>query len=422
MNMLLPWSSWMYMITRNNLRCDLLAGLTGALIVLPQGIAYAAIAGLPPEFGLYCAVGPTIVAALFGSSWHLVSGPTAAISIVVFSTLAPLATPGSLEYVSLALALGLMVGLIQLGIGISRLGQLAHYISHSVIVGFTSGAAFLIAASQLKHFFGLQGMHASGFFGQLWEAAMALPSAKWDVTLVGATALLVACAVQRIRKGLPHMIIAMAVASVVGAVIGGVPTVGALPGALPVLSLPAVSLFNVGELSISALIIAVLAITEAIAISRAVSLRSGQNIDCNQEIIGQGLSNIVGSFLSSYPSSGSFTRSGLNFDAGAKTPLAAVFSACFLVSILALISDWLSYLPIAAMSGVLFLVARSLIDGGELKKILQGPRAEAIVLLVTFLSTLLVSLEYAVFIGIGVSLLFRRFGLQAEDDSGHGID
>ena len=147
-----PWRVWRHRVNPVSMKRDAMAGFTGALIVLPQGIAYAAIAGLPPEYGLYCAIGPAVVAALFGSSWHLVSGPTAAIAIVVFSSLAPLATPGSPQYIVLALTMGFLVGAIQLAIGLARLGNLARYISHSVVVGFTSGAAFLIAASQLKHF------------------------------------------------------------------------------------------------------------------------------------------------------------------------------------------------------------------------------------------------------------------------------
>ena len=418
----MPWRAWSPRVNRTTLRQDAIAGLTGALIVLPQGIAYAAIAGLPPEYGLYCAIGPAVVAALFGSSWHLVSGPTAAISIVVFSALAPLAQPGSAHYILLALTLGFMVGAIQLAIGLARLGRLAHYISHSVVVGFTSGAAFLIAASQLKHFFGLPGATATGFFGQLYQALALLPQAQWQIAAVGAVALGAALASRRIHRGLPHMIVGMVAAGVLAAWLGGVPTVGALPAALPRLSLPSFEIAVWTQLALSAAIIAVLALTEAIAIARSVALRSGQAIDSNQEVVGQGLSNLVGSFLSGYPSSGSFTRSGLNYDAGAKTPLAAVFAAVFLMIILALIARWITYLPMAAMAGILFLVAWGLIDRKEIVSIFRGPRHEQVVLVATFAATLVVQLEYAVFIGIAISLMLRRFGFSAEDEPGHGTD
>ena len=418
----LPWKAWRHRVNRASLRQDALAGLTGALIVLPQGIAYAAIAGLPPEYGLYCAIGPALVAALFGSSWHLVSGPTAAISIVVFSALAPLAAPGSPQYILLALTLGFLVGAVQLAVGLARLGRLAHHISHSVVVGFTSGAAFLIAASQLKHFFGLKGVTASGFFGQLSQTMTLLPQAQFQIAAVGTLALLAAIASRFIHRGIPHMIVGMVAAGFLAAWLGGVPTVGELPAALPRLSVPSFDLAIWSQLGISAAIIAVLGLTEAIAIARSVALRSGQKIDNNQEVVGQGLSNLVGSFLSAYPSSGSFTRSGLNFDAGAKTPLAAVFAALFLMIILALIARWITYLPMAAMAGILFLVAWGLIDRKEIVAIFRGPRHEPVVLMVTFVATLVVQLEYAVFIGIAVSLLLRRFGFSAEDEHGHGTD
>jgi SulP family sulfate permease len=418
----MPWRAWLRRVNYTSLKQDALAGLTGSLIVLPQGIAYAAIAGLPPEFGLYCAIGPTVVAALFGSSWHLVSGPTAAISIVVFSALSTLAQPGSAHYILLALTLGFLVGVIQLAIGLSRLGHLAHYISHSVVVGFSSGAAFLIVASQLKNFLGLQGISGIGFFGQFWQVLTVLPQAQWHIAAVGGLALGVALIALRIHRSLPNMILGMVAASFLAAWMGNVPTVGALPAALPQLSMPSFNPSTWAHLSASAAIIAVLALTEAIAIARSVALRSGQAIDCNQEVIGQGLSNLAGSFLSGYPSSGSFTRSGLNYDAGAKTPLAAVFSSLFLVGILALITGWIAYLPMAAMAGILFLVAWGLIDRKEIISIIKGPRHETLVLAVTFFSTLLVELEYAVFIGIAVSLLLHRLGFVAEEESGHGTD
>jgi len=418
----MPWKAWRHRVNRASLRQDALAGLTGALIVLPQGIAYAAIAGLPPEYGLYCAIGPALVAALFGSSWHLVSGPTAAISIVVFSALAPLAAPGSPQYILLALTLGFLVGAVQLAVGLARLGRLAHHISHSVVVGFTSGAAFLIAASQLKHFFGLKGVTASGFFGQLSQTMTLLPQAQIQIAAVGTLALVAAIASRFIHRGIPHMIVGMVAAGFLAAWLGGVPTVGELPAALPRLSVPSFDLAIWSQLGISAAIIAVLALTEAIAIARSVALRSGQKIDSNQEVVGQGLSNLAGSFLSGYPSSGSFTRSGLNFDAGAKTPLAAVFASLFLMIILALIARWITYLPMAAMAGILFLVAWGLIDRKEIVAIFRGPRHERVVLMVTFVATLVVQLEYAVFIGIAVSLLLRRFGFSAEDEHGHGTD
>ena len=416
-NRLLPMRVWWPLVNRVTLKKDASAGLSGALIVLPQGIAYAVIAGLPPEYGLYCAIGPAIVAALFGSSWHLVSGPTAAISIVAFSALSSNAAPGTPEYVTLALTLGLLVGAIQLALGLARLGRLADLISHSVIVGFTTGAAFLIAASQLKQFFGLNAPARTGFFPTLFEAVKALPDLNWAVTVVGVMTLATCVLARRVVPKLPNMVIAMVVGSLVAALwswLGKpgvpIPLVGALPAAIPPLSLPSFDLDDWNRLGGSAIAIAILGLTEAIAIARAVALRSGQTIDGNQEFIGQGLSNLAGSFLSGYPSSGSFTRSGVNFVAGAQTPLAAVFAALMLMAVLFFIAPIVAYLPIAAMAGVLFVVAWGLIDLRTIRHLLvntDGHRDDTIVFVVTFVATLLIALEFAVFVGILVSLVLR---------------
>lgn len=413
----LPMRSWWPKVGRATLKKDAVAGVSGALIVLPQGLAYAVIAGLPPEYGLYCAIGPAIVAALFGSSWHLVSGPTAAISIVVFSALSPLATPGTPEYVTLALTLGLLVGAIQLALGLVRLGRLTDLISHSVIVGFTTGAACLIAASQLTHFFGLSVASRTGFFPTAYEALLALPRLNLAVTLIGLVTLLTCLLSRRLAPRLPHMVIAMVAGSVVAALVPwgaaagtGIPLVGALPAAIPPLSLPSFVLDDWNRLGGSAIAIAILGLTEAVAIARAVALRSGQTIDGNQEFIGQGLSNIAGSFFSGYPSSGSFTRSGVNYEGGAVTPLAAVFASLILMAILFFIAPVVAYLPIAAMAGVLFVVAWGLIDWRAIRHIVgaePGKRDAAAVFAVTFFSTLLIALEFAVFVGILFSLVLR---------------
>lgn len=415
MNATVSLFTWWPRVSRDTLRADLLAGLTGALIVLPQGIAYAAIAGLPPEYGLYCAMGPAIVAALFGSSWHMVSGPTAAISIVVFSALSPLAQPGSSEYIALALTLGFLVGAIQLALGVVRLGRLTNYISHAVIVGFTTGAAFLIAASQLKHFFGLTVPAKTGFFSVMADWWQALPATNSAAVIVGVVTLIVTITVRRWVPRWPNMVIGMIAGALTGYVLtqsgANIATVGPLPQALPQLSQPVFDLAAWLRMAGSSFAIAILALTEAVAISRAVALRSGQAIDGNREFVGQGLSNVAGSFLSGYPSSGSFTRSALNYDAGAQTPLAAVFAALVLAIVLALIADWVAYLPIAAMAACLFVVARGLVDIPQISRIIRSNRWEAAVLAITFLSTLAIQLEYAVFVGIAFALILRITGV-----------
>lgn len=412
---LVPFRQWWPLVNRSSQRADTAAGFTGALLVLPQSLAYAVIAGLPPQYGLYCAIGPTIVAALFGSSLHMVSGPTAAISIVVFSALAGKAAVGSAAYVTLALTLGFMVGLIQLVMAALHVGRLAESISHAVVVGFTSGAAFLIAASQIRHFLGLTIPPVSGFFEVLAADWHALDGMSGWAEATGLVTLAAGIACRRFAPRAPHMIVAMLAGGLAAAAFKAwepaarIAVVGALDVVVPPLSMPSFDASVWTSLVGSGLAIAVLAVTEAIAIARALALKSGQKIDGTQEFVGQGLSNVAASFLSGYPSSGSFTRSGLNLEAGARTPFAAVYAALFLMLILVFIAPLAAFLPMPSMAAVLFLVAWGLLDARELRAILSGPRGEAVTLVATFAATLLFALEIAVFVGIGVSLLMRRW-------------
>lgn len=410
---LFPFLRWWHRVNRQSLRDDALAGLTGALIVLPQGVAFATIAGLPPEYGLYAAMVPAIVAALWGSSWHLVSGPTTAISIVVFTSLSPLAEPGSAEYIQYALTLALLVGLIQIGMGLARLGTLVNFISHSVVVGFTAGAAILIAASQVKHFFALDIPRGSPFYEIVYQLVMQLGNANPHVIAVGMVTLITGI-IARIYARKIYMIAAMlggSLAALVinavagGAAVTGISTVGALPTQLPPLSVPDLSLETLQILAPSALAVALLATTEAVSISRSIAARSQQRIDGNQEFIGQGLSNMVGAFFSAYPSSGSFNRSGVNYEAGAKTPMASVFAAVALALIVLLVAPLAAYLPVAAMAGILFLVAWGLIDFHHIHVIMKASRAETAVMTTTFLATLFIQLEFAIFVGVMLSLV-----------------
>jgi SulP family sulfate permease len=413
---LLPFLRWRNRVTRASTRDDLIAGLTGAMIVLPQAVAFATIAGMPPEYGLYAAMMPAIVAALFGSSWHLVSGPTTAISIAVFASISPYAQPGSPEFITLVLTLTFLTGVFQLALGLARMGVLVNFISHTVVIGFTAGAALLIAGSQIKNFFGLDIPRGTPFFKTLELFALQLGSINPYVLAVSLTTLIVGILIKRYIPKLPYMIVALVVGSLIAAVINThygvdathIRTVGALPSELPPLSMPDFSFHSLSQMLFPALIITLLALTEAVSISRAIASRSGQSIDGNQEFIGQGLSNIVGSFFSGYAASGSFNRSGVNYAAGARTPLAAVFASVFLLLILLLVAPFAAYLPTAAMAGILFLVAWGLIDFHHIQQLHRISRPETIVLWVTLLGTL-IDLEKGIFFGIALSLVLYLY-------------
>lgn len=410
---LAPFMAWLPGVGRTELKADLIAALTGAIVVLPQGVAFATIAGMPPEYGLYAGMIPAIIAAFFGSSRHLVSGPTTAASVVLFSALSLIAIPGTPDYVALALTLTFMVGVLELALGLARMGALVNFISHSVVVGFTAGAALLIAAKQLKHFFGVTMDSGGHFHDILIQFGHHIVEINPSATLVAVSTLLIGIAVKRWVPRVPYMIAAMVGGSLValaldfllGADKTGIATVGALPASLPPLSAPALTLDNIKHLAPSALAVTLFALTEAVSIGRSLAARGGYRIDGNQEFIGQGLSNIAGSFFSGYVATGSFNRSGVNYEAGARTPLAAAFAGFLLMLIVLLVAPLAGYLPKAAMAGILFLVAWGLIDFEEIRHILHASRRETAVLAVTFFSALFLELEFAIFAGVLLSLV-----------------
>ena len=408
-----PFLKWWPMVSAGTLRADLLAGLTGAVVALPQGVAFATIAGMPPEYGLYAGMVPAIVAALFGSSWLLVSGPTTAASIVLFSSLSIHATPGSPEYVQLALTMTMMVGVLQLVMGLARFGSLVNFISHSVVIGFTAGAAILIAASQLKHFLGLTLPRSSHFHETAYNVLSHWREINPYIAAVGLITLASGLLVRRFWPKFPYMLSSMLVGSIAALILSRIlgpettriATVGALPATLPPLSAPSFTLEHIQMLASATLATTLFALTEAVSIARSMADRSGQNLDASQEFIGQGLSNIIGSFFSGYVATGSFNRSGLNYQAGAKTPMAAIFAGGLLIVLVILVAPLASFLPNAAMAGILFLVAWGLIDFHHIGKIFRTSPTESVIMTTTFLATLFLELEFAILSGIILSLV-----------------
>ena len=409
----LPFLLWWPKVSRNTVKADLLAGIIGAVVALPQGVAFAVIAGMPPQYGLYTGMVPAVFAALFGSSWLLVSGPTTAASLVLFSSLSQHAPPGSTEYVQLAITVTFMVGLIQLSMGLIRFGSLVNFISHSVVVGFTAGAAVLIIASQIKHFLGLSYAPVPGHFQNIFHSLfLHIDQVNPYTVAVGCITLASGILVRVFRPSLPYMIVSMIVGSIAAYVIGAavgqenarIAVVGAMPTTLPPLSMPAVTLTNIKMLVPTALAMALFALTEAISIARSLADKTDQSFDGNQEFIGQGLSNIAGSFFSSYVATGSFNRSGMNYEAGAKTPLAAVFAGLILIPVVIFLAPLAGYLPKAALAAILFLVAWRLIDPKHIFKIAQTSVTECVIVVTTFLATLFPELQFAILLGILISL------------------
>ena len=398
------------------LRADLLAGLTGAVVVLPQGVACATLAGMPPQYGLYAAMVPCIVAALFGSSRLMVTGPANAISLTTMALIAPLAAVGSERYIELVLTLAFLVGALQLLLGLARAGSIVEKVPHSVVVGFTAGAAVLIANSQLGPILGLALPRGQPVLDNVMGALGSSGQTQPMALLAGVSTVVFAVLARPWNRIIPAMLVAVVGGTLVslGAALlwpawPKLATVSALPGALPPLSWPDLSLDTVRALFGATLVMTLLALTEAAAIARSVARARGDTLDGNQEFIGQGLANLAGSFFSAYPASGSFNRSGVNVASGARSPLSAVAAALLLVLLLAFVGPLAKYLPLAVISGLLMVVAWGLIDRREIAHLWHQGVQERIPLVVTAVATVTLSLEWAILLGITCALLVQAW-------------
>lgn len=408
---------------RANLRPDLVAGITVAVILLPQAIAFAVIVELPPQMGLYTAVMGSIIGALWGSSNQVHTGPANAISLMVLSSLVNTSQPGTAEFMVAAGLMALMVGVFQLFMGLARLGILVNFVSHSVIVGFASGAGVLIAVKQLGPLLGLSvsGRHLLEIVGGLISV---LPSTHVPTALLGVTTIALILLMRRINPKLPGALLSMVAASII-VFLGrldqtGVAVIGQLPSGFPPMAdLPIFDLELMGRLSAGSLAVGAIGLVQTVAIARSVSTQTGQRLDSNQEFVGQGLANIFSGLFSGYACAGSFSRSAVNFKVGARSPMAAVFSGVFVLLAMLALAPLTSFLPRAALSGVLMVIAYNMIDRQEIARIWRGTRGDAVIMLVTFLGTLLLDIEFAVLAGILFS--FARYIMRTSAPRVHAV-
>ena len=406
----LPFLRWAPLVNGRTTRADLMAGLTGAIVVLPQGVAFATIAGMPPQYGLYASIVPTIVAALFGSSWHLVAGPSTTASLVLAASLATFATPGTPDYVQLAMTLAIMTGLIELALGLFKLGVIVNFISHSVVIGYTAGVGMLIIATQSAKFFGLQVPSSHDFLLAVWQTIEALPTISLTETSVAFATLGAGIAARKYLPRIPYMLPALLVGGLVAAALnywkpGSAAVVGALPSHLPPLSAPSFDPHTWRILLPTALAVAISALNEVVSIGRALATRTEQDLDINQEFVGQGLANIASPFFSGYVVSGSFNRSALNYESGARTPLAAMSAGVILLGLLVFAAPLAAYLPKSAMAASLVMIGWGLIDRRSIANIWRMSRAERWVFFITIASALFIHIQMAIFVGVALSLL-----------------
>jgi SulP family sulfate permease len=406
-------------------RKDLVAGLTVAAICVPQAMAYALIAGVEPRYGLYSAIVVTAVASLFGSSAHLINGPTNAISLVVFSAIAfavkeyPDNAQKALENGCQAMfLLGVMVGVIQILIAVFRLGDLTRYISESIVIGFMAGAGVLIALTQLPNVFGLKDRGSGDLhvLHRLWLTFTSGGNMNFRALSLALLTAVLVLVLRRVFKkfNLPRadMLLALTVAAVVASVLGWsagdkplVSIVGNIPAGLPGLKPPKLDLQWMRQMAGSSLAVACLGLLEALSIAKAIAYQTRQRLDFNKQCLAEGLGNFCGGFFQCLPGSGSLTRSAINFQAGAVSRWSGVFTAAAVALVVVLFAPLARFIPKAALGGILLVTAAGLIDIRRIGRAVRASRYDAGLVLATALSAVFIGVEFAILIGVVLSIL-----------------
>ncbi len=401
------------------MRCDAVAGLTVAVVAVPQSMAYAFIAGVPPQYGLYTVILQSFIGSIFNSQRFLSVGPINTQSLLVASTVTRLAGASNPEiYLQLVVALTLVKGLLQVVMSMARLGRLVRYVSHSVIVGFTAGAGVLIAAGQANHFLGFDVERSSGdwpgLIGVVERLGSHLPSCSVPAVILGVVALALMIGLRCLSRLIPGPLIAIAVCSAVAAGAGwnaaDFTFVPRIDQGLAVPAVPVLSLERFEQLLAGALALSMLGLMEAYSIGRSLAAKTGTHINANRELFGQGITNFATSFFWCIPGSGSFSRSALNHYAGARTRFAGIFNSLGALAIFLIFAPLSQYIPMSAIAAILFVIAYELIDWRYLQRAIKSNRADAAVCMGTFLATIFVPLAYAVFVGVflNIALYLRR--------------
>ncbi|MFZ5817625.1 MAG: SulP family inorganic anion transporter [Bacillota bacterium] len=404
----IPAIDWLRNYRREDLSGDLSAGLTVAVMLVPQGMAYALLAGLPPVIGLYAVTIPLIVYALLGTSRQLAVGPVAMMSLLTLAGVSRLAEPMSDRYIAYVLLLSLMVGVIQFLLGFLRLGFIVNFLSHAVISGFTSAAAIVIGLSQIGHLLGVK-IRAETFL-EIVEQAVAEVGKSHPITLaigLGSIGLLILFKKRWPRFPAPLVVVGLGTALVAGLGLdqAGVKIVAEVPRGLPSFSLPALSWESVRVLLPTALTASFVGFMESYAVAKSIAAKEKYRVAANQELKALGLANIVGSFFSSSPVTGGFSRTAVNYQAGARTGLASIISALMIIAVLLFLTPLFYYLPNAVLAAIVMVAVYGLIDAREPRHLWRIRRIDAVTLGVTFLSTLLLGIETGILLGAGFSLL-----------------
>jgi SulP family sulfate permease len=410
-----PWG-W------GQLRRDAVAGLTVATVAVPQAMAYAMLAGVSPVYGLYTAVVVTALASLFGSSPHLINGPTNAISLIVFGVVAGVgAGPDDPSRLGLVSLLAVLAGLIQIAIALLKLGHLAWHVSEAVVLGFLAGAGALVALAQLPTLLGLRavGTGEDHLLYRLWLTCSRGGPADLRALLVGLGTLALVAGLHRLSARLevklPELLLSLVLVSALVWLLDLAPAGGRfgrleVPGGLPAPRLPLLPPDGVRQVGWGALAVALLGLVESLTIARSLAARSGRPLDCNRQCLAEGLANVGGGLFQCLPGSGSLTRSAINYGAGAATRRSGAFSAAAVAAALCLFAPLARFVPPPALAGVLLWTAWRIVDRRQLGQCLRSSRPEAAVALSTAFTAVFLRIELSLFVGISLSLCYRVLG------------
>ncbi|MCB0690389.1 MAG: solute carrier family 26 protein [Saprospiraceae bacterium] len=387
---------------------DLSAGLTVGVMLIPQGMAYSMLAGLPPIYGLYASSIPLIIYAILGTSRQLAVGPVAMVALLIASGVGSLAAAGSPEYLGYAILLALMVGVIQTSMGVFKLGFLVNFLSHPVIAGFTSAAAIIIGISQLKHLLGIP-LAGQKVHEKLWSAVQHIDEVNIYTFILGLASILVLIAVKKINKRIPGPLVVVILGILAVKIFSldtlGVKIVKEVPAGFPSLSNPFEYAASFKSLIPMALTISFVGFMESIAVAKAIQKKhKTYQVDASQELTALGMSNVVGSFFSSFPVTGGFSRTAVNDQAGANTGFASIISALVVLFTLLFLTEYFYYLPQAVLAAIIMVAVYGLIDFHEAKYLWKYDRRDFILFMVTAVATLTLGIEEGIIIGVILSL------------------
>ena len=406
----IPIFEWLPNYQKANLRGDMVAGITVAMMLIPQGMSYALLAGLDPIIGLYASILPLVIYALFGTSRELAVGPVAMVALLVTSGVGSIAESGSARYIELAIVLALMVGVIQLAMGVLRLGFLTNFMSHPVISGFTSASALIIGFSQLKHIVGLPLPRTENIAEALWLTIQNFADIHWITFAIGLGGVVLLLILKRLSPLIPGPMVAVILSTLVVWFFGlhetGVKIVSEVPAGLPPLSVPEFAFSDLSALLPIALTISFVGFMESIAVAKKIAQEKRYEIDSNKELIGLGFANIVGAFFKAMPVTGGFSRTAVNKDAGANTGLAAILTAVLIAIALLFFTPLFYYIPKAILGSVIMVAVFGLIDIYEIKHLWKVKRTELVLLVFTVVATLTLGVANGIISGIAASMIW----------------